>query len=162
MKSAILMAAVAVFGAAVCQQSMAAPPSYTMMCRGGGGMEFEFRGTGESTLLTIHFEKGTQSAGRGGLRPGVCTWTDRGLHANEPGRIFVKLELGYFSPRVSADGRVRSMGYAWWRDRSRGEATNRHLRYLYDAFRSGRDFQLRVYQYKNGRQHEFRVTKIGP
>ena len=77
--------ATAVSASALMQQS------YELRCRGGG---LRFNSTAGSTSssgeqmmnVTVDFSAGTQAAGGRGenLKPGQCSWVDRGLRNGEP------------------------------------------------------------------------------
>jgi hypothetical protein len=82
--------------------SATAQNSYELRCRGGG---LRFNSTPGRTLptgeqmmnLTVNFSAGTQGANSGqdlNLKPGQCSWVDRGFRQGEPTQI--RLEMVYF------------------------------------------------------------------
>ncbi len=75
---------------------------YELRCRGGGLRFNSAPGrslpTGEQmTNLTVDFVAGTQAAGgrAENLKPGQCSWVDRGFRQGEPSQI--RLEIVYFA-----------------------------------------------------------------
>lgn len=76
--------------------------SYELRCRGGG---LKFNSTPGSTSssgdqmmnMTVDFTAGTQAAGgrAENLKPGQCSWVDRGFRNGEPSQI--RLEIVYFA-----------------------------------------------------------------
>src|SRR4029079_11562691 len=87
--------------------SMAMQQSYELRCRGGG---LKFNSTPGSTSssgdqmmnMTVDFTAGTQAAGgrAENLKPGQCSWVDRGLRNGEPTQI--RLEIVYFAQQQQA------------------------------------------------------------
>ena len=81
--------------------------SYELRCRGGG---LKFNSTAGSTSssgdqmmnMTVDFNAGTQASGGRGenLKPGQCSWVDRGLRNGEPTQI--RLEIVYFAQQQQA------------------------------------------------------------
>lgn len=81
--------------------------SYELRCRGGG---LKFKSTPGSTSssgeqmmnMTVDFTGGTQAAGgrAENLRPGQCSWVDRGLRNGEPTQVH--LEIVYFAQQQQA------------------------------------------------------------
>jgi len=90
------------FGASAFMQQ-----SYELRCRGGG---LKFNSTPGNTLpngeqmmnMTVDFAAGAQAAGGRGenLRPGQCSWVDRGFRKGEPTQI--RLEIVYFAQQQQA------------------------------------------------------------
>jgi len=82
--------------------SMAMHQSYELRCRGGG---LKFNSTPGSTSssgdqmmnMTVDFTAGTQAAGgrAENLKPGQCSWVDRGFRNGEPTQI--RFEIVYFA-----------------------------------------------------------------
>ena len=81
--------------------------TYELRCRGGG---LKFNTTTGSTSssgdqlmnMTVDFSAGTQAAGgrAENLKPGQCSWVDRGLRNGEPTQI--RLEIVYFAQQQQA------------------------------------------------------------
>ncbi|UCC87800.1 MAG: hypothetical protein JSV81_00445 [Anaerolineales bacterium] len=72
------------------------PPTYPLVCRGGGNMYFSFYSNWPNVSskphIWIRFEKAAREIGPnweylGELAPGQCSWMDRSVYANEPDRI---------------------------------------------------------------------------
>ena len=85
------------FGASVTMQQ-----AYELRCRGGGLRFSSTPGrslpTGEQMMnVTVGFNAGTQAAGgrAENLKPGQCSWVDRGFRMGEPTQIHV--EIVYFA-----------------------------------------------------------------
>lgn len=84
-----------------------AQQSYELRCRGGG---LKFNSTPGSTSssgdqmmnMTVDFTAGTQAAGgrAENLKPGQCSWVDRGLRNGEPTQI--RFEIVYFAQQQQA------------------------------------------------------------
>lgn len=76
--------------------------TYELRCR-GGGLKFNSTPGGTSSSgeqmmnMTVDFTAGTQAAGgrAENLKPGQCSWVDRGLRNGEPTQIH--LEIIYFA-----------------------------------------------------------------
>ncbi|MFL6229076.1 MAG: hypothetical protein ACJ741_09875 [Pyrinomonadaceae bacterium] len=76
--------------------------SYELRCRGGG---LKFNSTpgrnlptgGQMMDVTVDFAAGTQAAGgrAENLKPGQCSWVDRGFRQGEPSQI--RVEIVYFA-----------------------------------------------------------------
>jgi len=87
--------------------TMSMQQSYELRCRGGG---LKFNSTAGSTSssgeqmmnMTVNFTAGTQAAGGRGenLKPGQCSWVDRGFRNGEPTQI--RLEIVYFAQQQQA------------------------------------------------------------
>ncbi len=60
-----------------------APEDYPLVCRGGGSLVIGIA-PGERNI-GFTFTRGTKP--EGGLAPGECSWTDRGMYHNEPDRL---------------------------------------------------------------------------
>jgi hypothetical protein len=77
------------------------PPSYPLVCRGGGSRPFTFApylihtdASYPNPLLLIYFEKAPYQVGLrreflGDLQPGQCSWLDRSIVPEEPDQILV-------------------------------------------------------------------------
>src|SRR5437667_3425171 len=73
------------------------PEDYPLVCRGGGSLVIGI-GPGERNI-GFTFVRGTKPAGEG-LAPGECSWMDRGMYPNEPGRVSQHIEEGSESLKV--------------------------------------------------------------
>jgi hypothetical protein len=81
--------------------------AYELRCRGGGLRTSSTQGrslpTGEQMMnMTLDFTAGTQPAGNRepNLRPGQCSWVDRGFRQGEPTQIH--FEIVYFAQQRQA------------------------------------------------------------
>ncbi len=90
------------FGAAATVQQ-----AYELRCRGGGLRFNSSPGrslpTGEQMMnVTVGFIAGTQAAGgrAENLKPGQCSWVDRGFRQGEPSQI--RVEIVYFAQQQQA------------------------------------------------------------
>jgi hypothetical protein len=75
-------------------------------------MGLEVGGGSDNVKLAVHFEAGRQAALTGGLRPGQCTWLDRGMDPSEPRVPSMALDT---RPRIllpAAGGRATYLGQA--------------------------------------------------
>lgn len=79
------------------QPSTTAPMSYSLVCR-GGPLHFTYAGLSNLSSdpqIWIAFSRARERAGSGWqnvgqMAPGECTWLDRPISANEPGRIVLR------------------------------------------------------------------------
>ena len=145
------------------------PVSYPMMCRGGGDMYFQVSdrlreplpqlgmAQGKMTFIKIWFKKGDRAISDGGLQPGYCTWTDRGMLGSEPDIMIVPMGKTFADPVIRADGmlsRFENFG---------GDA--RHKAALENTIKSilkGENFQMHVYQTRQDNVRYFAASRIGP
>lgn len=67
----------------VSQGLTAAPQSYPLVCRGGGGTLGFASGMGNGNVALFYFQKANGPAGAG-LQAGQCSWVDRKIGPNEP------------------------------------------------------------------------------
>jgi hypothetical protein len=80
-----------VFGASALVQQ-----SYELRCR-GGGLKFNStpgstHSSGEQMMnMTVDFVAGTQGTSKANLKPGQCSWVDRGLVKGEPTQIHFEI-----------------------------------------------------------------------
>lgn len=126
-----------------------AAQSYVLACRGGGAMQAVAgqRVSQRRAFVEIRFRPGRQGAGVRAPAPGECTWVDRGFRSGEPAKLI-----------------YRERGNTWIQSvcSSRGCSTSsnsRNILKLMNNVRSGRAFQLRVY---NNRSGHMEVTRVGP
>ena len=88
------------FGASAFMQQ-----SYELRCR-GGGLKFNSSPGGTSSSgeqmmnMTVDFAAGAQGAGKATLKPGQCSWVDRGLRSGESTQI--RFEIVYFAQQQQA------------------------------------------------------------
>jgi hypothetical protein len=88
------------FGASAFMQQ-----SYELRCR-GGGLKFNSTPGGTSSSgeqmmnMTVDFAAGAQGAGKATLKPGQCSWVDRGLRSGESTQI--RFEIVYFAQQQQA------------------------------------------------------------
>ena len=71
--------------------------TYPLTCRGGGSLVIGIA-PGERNIGFV-FTRGTKPAGIT-LAPGECSWTDRGMHGDEPDRVSQYVEEGSKSLKV--------------------------------------------------------------
>lgn len=84
---------------------VSAQQSYELRCR-GGGLRFNSAPGGTSSSrqqmmnVAVDFTAGTQAAGgrAENLKPGQCSWVDRGFRQGEPSQI--RLEIVYFAQEL--------------------------------------------------------------
>lgn len=72
------------------------PKTFPLVCRGGDstdGISFGFKAA--TKTLSITFQAGTQPAEQG-LKPGQCSWRDRGFRPGEP-EVLCHHNLGQFT-----------------------------------------------------------------
>ena len=82
--------------------------TYPLTCRGGGSLVIGIA-PGERNIGFV-FTRGTKPAGIT-LAPGECSWTDRGMHADEPDRVSQHVEEGSESLKV---GRALAPENKWY------------------------------------------------
>jgi len=131
----------------------APPPSYPMVCKGGGNSELDLHTSKDGVTIAFRFKKNPGSA-TSGLAPGTCAWLDRPISAAEPGMVYMTLNGVY--PQVSIiqnEGRLDQAAVRTRRNR-RGK-----LKKIVDAFYKGTEFQLQVYYNPDG--NRFIISKYG-
>lgn len=132
-------------GVASIANASAAPTSYTLMCRGGGGMDSGVISQNGAITLKVVFTRSPNAGSVQPPAPGTCTWVDRRISAGEPNRFHLRGN-GSLSLRCSSAGcRVSMAPQGIWS--------------LIKAIKQGRVFQVRAYNERNG---WFKVTRIGP
>ena len=136
-------------GCLLIADASAEPPSYPMVCKGGGNMGAELRTSAK--FIAITFEKSPQAASRQEPAPGTCAWVDRPLSPQEP----VMLGLAFQKPPDNFIIRKENITVLF-DDQS---FQDRNLKYLVDAIYNGRLFYVRCY---NDANHICRITQIGP
>jgi len=126
------------------------PPSYSMVCKGGGNMGAELRQSAK--FIAITFQKSPQAAAGGqALAPGTCAWVDRPISPQEPimlGFVFEKLPEHFIIHQQNITILFNDLSIP-----------DQNLRYLLDAIYNGKLFYVRCYNEAN---HIFRITHIGP
>lgn len=94
------------------QTASAEPPSYPLLCRGGGNMKImtnhdvDGAGIPGATHMTIFF---TPAAVAGGVMPpprGQCVWMDRTFRPGEPANMWIKSPNIEFAFQIMGNGRV--------------------------------------------------------
>lgn len=146
---------------AVIEPAEAGPPSYPLVCRGGGGMTMHLSSgitTDTEKVVTkaiIYFEPSAAAASSAPPRAGQCAWLDRGFGAGEPralSMIFwdVGMEIG-----LRANGTWGDVVPA-----SRNAQRASQLRDLVQAFRTGEAFQMHVRL--DARNGWLEITRFGP
>lgn len=136
------------------------PPSYPLMCRGGGGSSFDlFLGAsgGLPSALTVHFRGASVGAATRPPQAGECAWLDRGWRTGEPQLLHWAGRPDNVGLSFAADGRLDSV-----RLPSRAGADATDLRYLLDALRTGRTFQVRAYSGGLLGARFLVITHVGP
>lgn len=146
-----------VSGLIACLVSMAyaqQPKSYPLMCKGGGDYTIQMRsGVANASPMNYTFKKGRRAA-TAGLRPGECTWMDRGFRDNEPAVISFDFKGVRASTNIrSTNGTVIPIFQYAGSNPGKGQ-----LRNIIRKIIGGGEFQ--VYVYSDGRV--LKVTKIGP
>ncbi|MGQ0676200.1 MAG: hypothetical protein ACT4N4_08965 [Rhodospirillales bacterium] len=128
------------------QQQAQQPRSYLMTCNPGAGMRAVLNGAGRGTELIIQYNAGTQAASAG-VPNGACTWSDRGLHPDEPKALCVdSSKIGRIAFYLESPYRLTGFDAA-------------NAPYL-NSFAKGETFQVHVFndQAKNC----MRITRSGP
>lgn len=124
-----------------------AAESYTMVCKGGGGMWIQHWNAPRSTL-EIHFSRASVAASRGEPGPGQCAWVDRPIRLDEPDWM----SLGPLDYNPLGRLRIDASGISVIS--SSGSAMT-----IINAVKSGSVFYVRA---RNSRRGYFEVTHIGP
>jgi hypothetical protein len=127
------------------------PPSYVLMCRGGGDMTISFFQPEDANALGINFIRAPSAASVSPPGPGQCAWLDRPLSAEEPTSIYWK-SAKFHSVQIDINARKQLIAYY---TNSNVTAT---LSYLVDSATGGQVFQVHVFN-KAGKLH---VTRVGP
>lgn len=90
----------------------AEPPSYPLLCRGGGDMKImvnhDVDGAGRpgATAMTVFFRAGPMAGSVMAPPPGHCTWMDRTLGGGEPKNMWIRSPNIEFAFQVTGNGRV--------------------------------------------------------
>lgn len=114
------------------------PPSYLLVCRGGGDMYANYYSAGAGSKLQIHFLKARQGANRRAPGPGECTWERRPVNDKEPFWLSFRADeqIAWISVHANRDVIVRQVG---------GKNLNRLLNAVVD------DHLFRVMAYNDGK-----------
>lgn len=137
------------------------PPSYPLVCRGGGGMTMHLRSLIEVssdklyTQAVIYFDPSPQPANTTPPRAGQCAWLDRGFRPGEPRTIRIRQPTS-FEVGLRADGTWGGVVF----DSRRSDTSAASLRDLSNAFRNGEPFQVHVRH--DTRDAVLHVTRFGP
>lgn len=106
--------------AAAAQEADAAPPAkefadgyYPLVCKAGSAVRIKYhvRLDAPTTPLTVTFRKGDRPSGPKGenLEPGVCSWVDRGMGADEPDRLHASpLGIASIDYELDSNGQIIS------------------------------------------------------
>ncbi|MBP6013126.1 MAG: hypothetical protein KBA31_12940 [Alphaproteobacteria bacterium] len=90
----------------------AEPPSYPLLCRGGGNMKImvnhdvDGAGIPGATAMTIFFTPAGVAGGVSAPPPGQCVWMDRTFRPGEPANMWIRSPNIEFAFQVTGDGRV--------------------------------------------------------
>ena len=112
LKSALAALCTAAGLLAAAPSANAEPPSYPLLCRGGGNMKLmvahdvDSGGVPGATAMTIFF---TPAGVAGGVSPpprGQCVWMDRTFRPGEPANMWIKSANIEFAFQVTGNGRV--------------------------------------------------------
>jgi hypothetical protein len=126
------------------------PPSYQMVCKGGGNMSGSFV-TYDTKKIVINFAKSPQAGSRQEPAPGTCAWVDRPLNPQEPSTlVFV-----YEKTAMMVDFRYQNMTLRL----DPAFTPDGNLRYLWDAVYNGKIFYFRCY---NDARGGLIITHVGP
>ncbi len=98
------IAVIGIFVASCFGSPLFAEPTYPIVCRGGGDLNFNYTPSSNfspNPQIWITFKRGAQKAGSNwenidALMPGQCSWLERPVGSEEPNRIIVK-DIGNFS-----------------------------------------------------------------
>lgn len=94
----------------------AEPPSYPLLCRGGGNMKImvnhDVDGAGRpgATAMTIFFRSAGVAGGVMAPPPGHCVWMDRTFRPGEPENMWIRSSNIEFAFQVTGNGRVVNDG----------------------------------------------------
>jgi hypothetical protein len=91
---------------------MSTPPSYLMVCRGGGAMTVKVKFIPVQNAgwqLQVNFTRATQAGSTGTLRPGECAWADRPVSATEPNLLYLHSETRWHPQSFEFDARTRRL-----------------------------------------------------
>lgn len=91
---------------------MSTPPSYLMMCRGGGGMTVRVAfnpAKGGGWNLQINFTRASQAGSTGALRPGECAWADRPVNAAEAPVLYLGSQTRWHPVNFEFDARTKRL-----------------------------------------------------
>ena len=129
----------AIFGA---DAALAAPKSYPLVCRGGGG---SLGLTTDGGAGLFYFQKASGPAGAG-LGLGQCSWVDRAIGQNEPTclRQTGVVSAAWLFPGRMQQAYISSTNAAWMRNLIQGS-----------------NFQM-FQVYNPGNTGCFVVTRLGP
>jgi hypothetical protein len=128
--------------------SLAAPKSYTMVCKGGGDMLASIFNAQHATL-EIRFKKANTGSAKKPPAPGQCAWLDRGFRAEEPAKLRYR---GKDNPFLSLKAKSSGISIDRW---GKGPAAT-----LIQAVISRREFIVQAYFYK--KDNRFIITRVGP
>ena len=90
----------------------AEPPSYPLLCRGGGNMKImvnhDVDGAGNpgATAMTVFFKAAGVAGSIMAPPPGYCVWMDRTFRPGEPENMWIRSSNIEFAFQVQGNGRV--------------------------------------------------------
>lgn len=145
----------------------AEPPSYPLLCRGGGNMriatnhDVDGAGIPGATAMTIYFRAAGVAGSVMPPPPGQCVWMDRTFRPGEPENMWIRSSNIEFSFQVTGNGRVVSDGSG-----PRVNVEGAHISPEAQAWDSvvravmtGNLFTVQVYNESN---RTMVITRIGP
>ena len=147
----------AVLGLLAMSTTANAQTSYTLWCRGGGDMQMVV-GTNAVdghavTWLRFHFSPmATAATVATPPAPGQCSWLDRALYDAEPQSVQLRLQ-NVFTESTIDHGNLTAIDFAG------GGAGVADASAVWDAYRSGRDFRVEIYNTGDGYMSVTRVQR---
>lgn len=134
------------------------PPSYPLLCRGGGAMRLELHGARDGTLLFLHFDRAELPVSQRRPAAGTCGWVDRVLNDDEPTTMWDMAHMSYANVLFGTDGRLQAIGY-----QPQGDADSlARVRHLIDEARNGREFTVHVRRQDLPSRRVFAIERLGP
>lgn len=147
-------------GTSLMQVAAAAPPpSYPVMCTGGGNMYFQVStmpGRNPTAHVTIWFVRGTSAASQQPPRKGECTWLDRGMRGDEPRTLITTVRGTSAVPVLHANGKLSRWEFA----PSSGPATG-ELKRLLSFIQNGGSFQFEAHQARSAMGSYLQARPLG-
>ena len=145
----------------------AEPPSYPLLCRGGGNMrlavnhDMDSGGVPGATHMRVHFTPAAVAGSVSPPPPGHCVWMDRTFRPGEPSVMWTKSPNVEFMFQVLGNGRVVIDGTG---PRMSVEGTDRSIvagewNYIVRSVMTGGLFTVQVY---NEGGSTMVITRVGP
>jgi hypothetical protein len=152
---------------ALSNSAAAEPPSYPLLCRGGGNMrlavnhDIDSGGVPGATHMRVHFAPAGIAGSVAPPPPGHCVWMDRTFRPGEPTVMWTKSANVAFAFQVMANGRVVVDGTG---PRINLEGTDRSIvagewDYVVRNVMNGGLFTVHVY---NEGGSTMVITRVGP